>query len=365
MAMGIYSDGGLKRLIDNEIILSDGKIEDDQIQPSSLDMKIGNEVYCMPYSSVSFKGNFESFLSNNNLYKFNLEDNGFLHKGSVYVVKLQERVSLPKELIGRANPKSSSGRIDVHVRMLTDDGGAFDSIPSGYNGNLWLEIYSRSFNLSLNEGTSLNQLRIMDNQLSSLGDVELECLQREDGLLSVINDGKPVLLDAGKSRDLIRNGRVYTTLELDADNPGFVAKSNAPLLDLSKRNLPASAYFDKIRLDGSGFVVDSDSFYILSTEEAVNIPTDHCAEMVDVETISGEFRSHYAGFFDPGFFSQATLELRNYGQPFLLSKDQRIASLVYHRLKELPERDYGSEGVVSHYQGQKGPSLAKFFDSKK
>jgi dCTP deaminase len=164
---------------------------------------------------------------------------------------------------------------------------------------------------------------------------------------------------------LVGPDRVYTTLELDPRNPGYVAKKNAPPVDLSKKQR-ASDYFDKISLNSDGHViVDKDAFYILSSREVVRIPKDSCAEMSDVETTSGEFRSHYAGFFDPNFNAQATLELRNYGSPFLLVNGQKIASLKYYPMKIMPDKAYGEGKLKSNYQGQRGPKLAKYFDSSK
>lgn len=366
MVMGVYSDNQLKGLIEQKIIFAEEEIREEQIQPSSLDLRLGNQIFCMPFSSVPVRGNFEDFLKDNSSYEFSLGDQNFLHRGNVYVVRLKEELSLPRHMAARANPKSSIGRTDIHVRLITDNGNSFDEIPAGYNGNLWLEICSRSFDIKAHPGDCLNQLRLYDKGLECVECKELESLHRDSGLLSRLKRGKEIRLSEEEFREFIGSDRVYTTLELDPKNPGYIAKRNAPIVDLSLRNHPASVHFDKISLDTKGqVVVDKDSFYILSSKEVVKIPKDSCAEMSDVETASGEFRSHYAGFFDPNFSAQSTLELRNYGAPFLLVNGQKIASMRYFPMKTPPVRPYGDGKIGSHYQGQRGPKLAKYFDMKK
>jgi len=366
MVMGVYSDDQLRELIGKKIIFAEEEIKEEQVQPSSLDLRLGNQIFCMPFSSVPVRGDFEDFLKANSYYEFDLGNQNFLHQGNVYVVRLQEGLSLPGHMAARANPKSSVGRTDIHVRLITDNGNSFDDIPAGYNGNLWLEVCSRSFDIKAHQGDCLNQLRLYDKGLECIGRQGLESLHRDSGLLARLSRGKETKLLEEEFEKFVGSDRVYTTLELDPKNPGYVAKRNAPIVDLSLRNHPASAHFNKISLDTKGqVVVDKDSFYILSSKEVVRIPKDSCAEMSDVETASGEFRSHYAGFFDPNFSAQSTLELRNYGAPFLLVNGQKIASMRYFPMKTLPVSSYGEEKIGSHYQGQKGPKLAKYFDMKK
>jgi dCTP deaminase len=366
MGLGIFSDDQLKELVSKGIIFSEEEIEGGQIQPSSIDLRLGSEIHAMPFSSSHLKGmNMENFLRENHNYSFNLESSGFLHRGIVYVAKLQEGLKLPEHIRGRVNPKSSIGRTDVHVRAITGNGGSFDEIPPGYTGNIWVEIYSRSFDIWLTRGLSLNQLRLGDAERRCISKEELKVLQRDSGLLNKIRQGKAVRLEDREFSKCLGDGEIYTTLLLDSENPGYVAKKNAPLVDFRRRDLPASAYFDRIKLRSmGGFIADPDSFYILSSREIVSVPEGCCAEMTDIETSAGEFRSHYAGFFDPGFSAQATLELRNYGQPILMLPGQRIAGLKYFQLKNRCARSYG-EGIGSNYQNQRGPKLAKFFDVNK
>jgi dCTP deaminase len=366
MVMGVYSDDQLKGLIREKIIFAEEEIGEKQLQPSSLDLRLGSQAFRMPFSSVPVNGDFEDFLKNNSSYGIDLEGQNFLHKNEVYVIRLQEGLFLPPHMAARANPKSSIGRTDIHVRLITDNGNSFDEIPVGYRGNLWLEVCSRSFDIKTRPGDCLNQLRLFDKGLECLERKELESLHRDSGLLARLNLKKGVGFSGEEFEKFVGVDRVYTSLDLDPKNPGYVAKRNAPLVDLSLKDCPASNYFDKISLDRNGqMIADKDAFYILSSKEIVHIPQSTCAEMSDVETASGEFRSHFAGFFDPNFNAQATFELRNYGVPFLLVGGQKIASMKYFPMKTLPLRPYGGGDVGSHYQGQKGPRLAKFFDMEK
>jgi dCTP deaminase len=367
MGIGVYSDLDLREAIEKGSISSKKKIREEQVQPSSIDLRLGSRVYYMPFSSVSFRGDIEEFLRERNKHNFRLDKNGsFLHKNKVYVIELQEGLELPEYLFGRINPKSSIGRTDIHVRGITQEGGSFDCVRPGYKGRLFLEFYSRSFDVIVREGISLNQLRLGELETRTVLGEELTGLHRDSGLIGAFdNKGALKRRDLESFRALLGPDRLYMTLALDKSNPGYFARKNAPPVDLSRTDHSASDYFEKIavRKDGT-LIVDSDSFYILSSAEVIRVPEDFCAEMLDVETNSGEFRSHYAGFFDPGFEAQATLEMRNYGTSFLMREGDRIASLKYFPLKSPPKEVYGS-GKGSNYQGQRGPKLAKFFDMGK
>ena len=362
--IGVYSDIDIKNLIGDRIVYSDKDIIDSQIQPSSLDLRLGKRGFCLPFSSVSSGEDFESFLKNNSSYEIDLNYNGFLHKDCVYVFELQESLRLPSGLSGRVNPKSSIGRIDVHVRLIAENGCSFDNIPDGYNGKLWIEIYPRSFDVVVREGDCLNQLRFFDSGLSSVGKDELKKIDGDLGLFFCSKDESSCSLVDG---DNVIEDSICSTLDLDRDNPGFVARENAPPVDLSRRDLPFSEYFERVYLSGrdkNSLIINSNSFYILSSKEIISIPSDFCSEMVDIKTDSGEVRVHYAGFFDPNFRAQATLEVRNFGQPFLLVDGQKIGSFKFYKMESSPKVLYGKD-KGSHYQSQKGPKLAKYFDMSK
>ncbi len=362
MNIGVFSDRGILNLIDMGVIYSDDKIDKkNQIQPSSFDLRVSNEVYGVPFSSFPKKGvKLKDYFEKIKNYKFNLSEGGFLHKGQVYVLKLKESLNLPSHISARVNPKSSTGRIDVHVRLVGENCESFDNIPAGYKGDLWLEIFPRTFDVIVREDLCLNQIRFYDVGTKPLDESEIRCLHRDCFVLLI--DDKP--LSENFISGLIRERHgIDVTVNLNGDCVGYIAKKNAPVIDMTKRDLPMSLYFDEI--GGKGFlVVDKDSFYILASNEVVHIPESTCSEMLDVNTGTGEFRSHYAGFFDPGWNTIAVLELRNYGQPFLLRHGQRVAGFDFFRLKDIPLVKYG-EARGSHYHKQKGPRLAKFFDMNK
>ncbi len=362
MSVGIYSDKDIKELISNKTIDSGDPIKEKQIQPSSLDLRIGKgRGYCMPYSSLPCgEKNLEAFLKSNSLYSFGVTDNFFLHKNVVYVIPLQENLNLPEYLFGKSNPKSSTGRTDIHVRLLTEGGRSFDNISPGYKGRLWLEAYSRSFDLEVPPGISLSQLRIFDEGSRILDEKELVSIQKEEGILfnrnSKIN-GKSII-------DYIEEGSIVSiNLDLGEDVVGYVAKGNAPPVNLGGIQ-PRLEYFDEVRARNGEIVIATDSFYVFPSLEVIKVPQDLCAEMADIRTTLGEYRTHYAGFFDPGFRAKANLEVRNFGAPFLLRHGQKIASFVFYRLRRECERSYGEKGLQSHYQGQR-VKLAKFFDMDK
>jgi dCTP deaminase len=258
-----------------------------------------------------------------------------LERGCVYIAELQERLDLPAYIAARANPKSSTGRVDVFVRLLTDRGAAFDDVAEGYSGPLYLEIAPQTFSVLVRTGTRLNQLRLK---------------QGEPPKLAVRNVG----------------------VDLTGTLAGFRARRHAPVVDLDREDghdprdfwQPLEARPNR---HGVGeLLLDPGEFYILASKEAIEIPADQAAEMTPIDPAVGEFRVHYAGFFDPGFGteealgagSRAVLEVRSHETPFLLEDGQTVARLVYEPLTERPSRLYGFHG--SHYQKQ-GLKLSKHF----
>lgn len=335
-----FQDSELQNLISNNKIISEQEIDDKQIQPASLDLRVGKEGFCVPYSSLP-NGNskLRDYFRNIANYKLNLRKDCFLHKGFIYVFKLNERLNLPDYLEAKCNPKSSIGRIDGHVRAITENTGGFDIIPAGYKGELWLEVYPTSFDFLIREGDTLNQLRIFNSK-------EIKGSKLEESLQNY------------SKRDILRHKDIYLDLS-EEEFVGYVAKPNSPPVDLSKRNSPLSEYFDKVGAKNKEIILQKGLFYLLNSKEIIEIPLEYCAEMSDIHTSLGEYRAHYAGFFDPGFKGQAVLEIRNLGAPFMIKDGQRIAGLNYYPLKSKPQIPYGNKG--SHYQNQKGPKLAKFF----
>jgi dCTP deaminase len=363
MNTGVCSDRELEKFVTSGVIsIGEFGLDEGQIQPSSFDLRVGGHFYCLPYSVLPPAGSdLPSFFNEISKYDFHIKggEKGFLHKGNVYVVKLQEGLSLPHYIMGKANPKSSIGRIDLHVRLITEDGKSFDSVPSGYSGALWLELSPRSFDIEISFGETLSQLMLMDNDVDSLSSEELLNLYKLDPLLLDAEGGR---LDDASVNSLIHRNFVGMRVHVGDGVVAYVARTDAPPIDLSRRDLPASQYFSLVYGKDGELVVNPESFYILSSKEMLFVPEMTCAEMIDVDTGFGEFRGHYAGFFDPGFKSQAVLELRNYGMPFVLRDGQLVSGLKYFAMRSRPATIYGSEGMGSSYQGQALLKLAKYFD---
>lgn len=353
MKLGVFSDQDIIDLINNSNIISNTKIDDSQVQPSSLDLTIGKKIYHMPFSSIPDRDIGEYLKSKSN-YEVDLTKNRFLHKGNIYVAELNESLNLPDNICARSNPKSSIGRIDVHVRLITENGNYFDEIPPGYKGKLYLEIYPNSFDLIVPANTSFNQIRLFDVGARELDLGTLNYLAKYETILTRDN----IKIDP---EQYVENDSVYVTIDLSEEVPGYVSRQDAPPIDLSKRDLPLSKYFNKINLYENGIIIQKDSFYLFKTKEKIYTPVTHCAEMSDISTKSGEFRAHYAGFFDPGFGAETVLEVRNSGAPHYIKDGQRIAGIKFFELRSKPNKTYGSQ-IGSSYQNQTGVKPAKFFD---
>ncbi|MEM3074832.1 MAG: 2'-deoxycytidine 5'-triphosphate deaminase [Candidatus Pacearchaeota archaeon] len=360
MGLGVYPDKKIMEFIRDKIIIPKTKIRPKQIQPSSLDLRLGNEAYCMRCSAIS-TSKISKHIQNNKLYKLSLDKkNGSLfHKGCVYLVELNESLNLPEYIAAKSNPKSSIGRIDSHVRLISENGGIFDEVRENYNGKLFLEIFSRTFDLILREGDSLNQIRFKDsysNQLSREEIINLDYMNKE-GLFKINGDRLDI-----KKRFL--NNSLTLSANLKKNNLVYVARENAPPIDITRKDLPFSEFFNPILLKDSSFIINQNYFYLISTNEFFITPIDYCAEMIDIDTITGEYRTHYAGFFDPGFRGEVVLEIRNIGPPFMIFDGQRIANIVFFPMREIPEKVYGDE-LKSNYQEQRGIKASKFFDMTK
>jgi dCTP deaminase len=291
------------------------------------------------------------------LHEFAIENGAVLETGCVYVVPLLERLALPTAISGSANPKSSTGRLDVFTRVIADGVSALDLIPAGYNGPLYAEICPQTFPIVVRKGSKLSQLRfrIGDPRES---DEALTKLHARDTLVSGgasdIQDGIALSVDLASGGDGLVGYRAKRhTGVVDVDVPGACA-----VLD----------YWEPVRADGKQrLILDPDQFYILASKEAVHIPPAHAAEMMPFNPLVGEFRVHYAGFMDPGFGhaaagghgSRVVLEVRSHKVPFILEDGQIIGRLVYERMMEVPETLYGRD-LGSHYQAQ-GLKLSKHF----
>jgi dCTP deaminase len=282
-----------------------------------------------------------------------------LERGCVYIVQLVEWLRLPSRMSALANPKSSTGRLDIFTRLITDRASTFDRVEPGYQGPLYAEIAPRTFSILVREGSRLNQLRLRRGSPSSSG-TALRSLQSAQKLVSAAGDVPVTILE----------DRIGVTLDLECAELGLTgwrAKKHTDVIDIDRRgHYEVEDFWEPIQANPKyGLILDPDDFYVLSTREFVKVPRDWAAEMVAYDTMVGEFRVHYAGFFDPGFGegpgneSKAVLEVRSHEVPFLLEHGQLVGWLRYERLAQSPDRAYG-EGIGSSYQRQ-GLALAKQF----
>ena len=357
-AVGVLPAHGIANMIREQQIWASGGVLDDQIQPASLDLRLGEVAYRIRASFLpGAAGTVQDKLEQLAYHRVDLKNGAVLETDCVYLVPLMEAVSLPERTAGFANPKSSTGRIDVFTRLITDFGTEFDKVPAGYKGHLYLEVSPRTFPILVRTGSRLSQLRFRRGAANH-NDAELKRLHDEIGLVN------------GKAN--IDNG-LGLSIDLEGDKEtglvGYRGKRHAGLIDVDRKDaLPISQYWEPIYRDAQGqIILDPDEFYILASREAVTIPPSHAAEMMPFNPLVGEFRVHYAGFFDPGFGAaeadgkgaRAVLEVRSREVPFILEHGQIIGRLVYERLTDVPETLYGL-GLSSNYQAQ-GLKLSKHF----
>ncbi len=362
---GVLPSQSLEQMIASGAIRARAGILPEQVQPSSLDLRLGAEAYRVRASFlVTGNATVTSKLEQYRLHTLDLTRPAVLEKGCVYIVPLQEELALPGNISGKANPKSSTGRLDIFTRLITDEGRQFEIVPAGYKGRLFAEVVPRTFSVVARQGDRLSQLRLFQ------GDH-----QPSDQLLREIDSTEALvyLPDESRGEANIENGlRLSVDLAGIEGSPiiGYRAKKHAPLIDLSKIGHYATEdFWDPIRRnEGRTLVLDPEDFYILASRERVRIPPQYAAEMVPYDPTIGEFRIHYAGFFDPGFGygstgeingTRAVLEVRSHEVPFILEDGQIVASLVFERLLERPRTLYG-EGIGSNYQRQ-GLKLSKHF----
>jgi dCTP deaminase len=353
---GILPSHVLKRLIAaGREILADEPITQAQIQPASIDLRLGAVAYRVRASFLPGRhATVEEKLAQVFMHEIDLSHGAVLEAGCVYIVRLLERAEFSARIAGSANPKSSTGRIDVFTRLITDRGEAFDRVEAGYRGPLYAEISPQTFPILVRKGSRLNQLRIRHGS-PQFSDTQLRRLHADAPLV----DGEPDIENGlGFSIDLKGSGRI-----------GWRAKRHTGLIDVDKADvLSPYDYWESVEANSAGhLVLDPDEFYILASRERVAIPLDHAAEMVPFNPLVGEFRVHYAGFFDPGFgyeagkppSARAVLEVRSREVPFILEHGQIVGRLVFERLTDPPPEAYG-ESLGSNYQRQ-NLKLSKHF----
>ncbi|MDG2523205.1 2'-deoxycytidine 5'-triphosphate deaminase [Caulobacter segnis] len=330
LAAGILPCQSIEDLIAREAITSLTAFDSDQVQPASLDLRLGVRAWRVRASFLPRGRTVLERLDDVKMHELDLAAGAVLERGCVYIAEVQERLRLPAGVSARGNPKSSTGRVDVFVRLLTDRGLTFDDVDPGYDGPLYIEIAPQTFSVLVRTGTRLNQLRL--------------------------KQGEPPKLETRS-----------VGVDLTAEVAGFRGRRHAGVVDLDKENgHDPRDFWEPLEPRRGELLLDPGEFYILASKDNVQIPVMQAAEMTPIDPSVGEFRVHYAGFFDPGFGteeagavgSKGVLEVRSHETPFLLEDGQIVARLVYEPLTARPTRLYGEDG--SHYQRQ-GLKLSKHF----
>ena len=356
MRQGVIPSHMIETMVASGQILVSEPLQDDQVQPASLDLRLGTTAYRVRASFLAgHTATVAERLREFEMHRIDLSEGAVLEKGCVYLVPLMEALNLPADIEAVANAKSSTDRLDLLTRTITDHGKEFDRIVKGYTGPLYAEICPRSFSVLVRPGMRLNQIRFRLGH-AVLSDDALTELHAQTPLVSgeaVIQDGLGFSVDLSASR----NGLV-----------GYRAKPHTGVIDLGKIGAydPAD-FWEEIRTEDQQIILDPGAFYILVSREAVTIPPEYAAEMAPYLAMVGEFRVHYAGFFDPGFGhaaangqgSRGVLEVRCHEAPFVLEHGQVVGRLVYEAMLETPSQLYGRE-IASNYQGQ-GLKLSKHF----
>ena len=362
---GVLPSHWLRKAVDAGVIDSDRyKIPESSIQPASLDLRLGEVAHRLRCSFLPDQHDVAEKLADYGMDTIDLRDGAILERNRPYLIPLIEHVDLPAGIRAKANPKSSTGRLDIFTRVITDKSFLFDEIEEGYTGRLYIEVVSRSFTIKVRTGLSLNQLRLMAGTYR-FDDTDIRRLHAEDAVLFV--DGTPV-----PPAELAVGNGLFLSLDLVGDDDGRVgyrAKKNSHLLDLSLVDAydPDEFWEPVKREKGNRVVLEPEEFYLLLSHEGVRVPPAYAAEMTAYDPTSGELRTHYAGFFDPGFGhgvdpltgSRAALEVRAHDVPFMVEHRQPVCKLSYERMLETPSSLYG-EGLRSHYQFQRG-TLSKHF----
>jgi dCTP deaminase len=363
---GIVPSQDLRAMVLRKEIFALEPVTDDQFQPASLDLRLGPTAYRVRASFLPGKGPVKAKFEELAMHAMDISAGGVLEKGCVYIIPLLEGLDLRHRTSAMGNPKSSTGRLDIFTRLITDEGTAFDQVREQYSGMLYAEVSPRTFSVLVRKGSRLSQLRVRRGKPIA-SDGFMKRLQQEHGLVQL-----PENASAGAPPLEIVNG-VPVRVDLQGRRSGgiigYKARSHAGLVDIDRiGHYDVAEYWEAVHAPArGGLILDPAEFYILASQEAVRVPPGYAAEMIAYDTLVGEFRVHYAGFFDPGFGhtdaggegSRAVLEVRSYEVPFVLEHGQLVGRLAYERLTATPSILYG-QGAKSSYQGQ-GIKLSKHF----
>lgn len=361
---GILVYQQIRTLIEEGYLQSNPAISTTQIQPSSLDLRMATRGYRVRSGFLPENATVSERLEETTLYAFDLTDGAVLEKGHCYMIPLMEHVEKPMPYRIRANPKSSTGRLDLFTRLLADNNGRFEEVQPGYVGPLFLEVVPRSFPVRVKTGLSLCQIRFCSGQ-AELSDDALRAEYAQSPLL-YRDDGSPIPLEQVRF-DHGLCMRVAMVRDADLRGPiGYVARRYTSVLDMTEEAAhDCHDFFEPIpEPPGGHFIVEPEEFYLFASKERVRVPTHLAAEMAAYDVGIGELRTNYAGFFDNGFGgstgTRAVLEVRPHDVPFLVEDGQVFFTLKFFRTLEAPELAYGHEKLSSHYQGQ-GLKLSKHF----
>ncbi len=378
---GILPSQAIAKMIQAGEIRAPEPIPDAQIQPASLDLRLGSEAHrvrasFLPGAGTTVMERIESL----GMHSMDLSEGAVLERGCVYIVPLLESLALPKGTSGAANPKSSTGRLDVFTRMIADGAPEFDRAPAGYTGPLYAEISPRTFSILARQGDRLSQIRFRRGNPPAT-----------DSQLRALHDRDPLVHGAGTGAEADIADGIAISVDLSGEGTdglvGYRAKHHSAVIDLAKiGHYDRDEFWEPIYVRSAGraggdkdggagggvrgkpsIILNPDDFYILASAEPVSVPPDHAAELVPYDALVGEFRVHYAGFFDPGFGysgvdrkgTRAVLEVRSRDVPFVLEHGQIVGRLAYERLTSIPEKLYG-DAIGSSY-GRQGLALSKHF----
>lgn len=361
---GILPSQEIAALVDTGKVCADDPIGEDQIQPSSLDLRLGTEAYRIRASFLPGKSTtlMQQARTNGMLTEtIDISTDAVLQPNAIYVIPLMERLALPADVYGIANPKSSTGRLDIFTRLIPEIGDEFERVKRGYNGGLYIEVVSQTFPILVRAGMRLNQLRLGRGRRTAVGEDRLRQLGQRDFLVAADDETGQAMVDRG----------LRLTVDLEGDGSGVVgyrARKTTQAIDLGRLNYYDVADFWTPLLRGEECILAPGEFYILASKQRVRIPADLAAEMLPYDLSTQEFRVHYAGFFDPGFGygengeipgTRAVLEVRANEMPILLEDDQFVGRLNYFYMAAKPDKVYGGS-IGSNYQ-QQGLALSKQF----
>ena len=361
---GILPSQEIIDLVETGKVSADDEVTEDQIQPSSLDLRLAHEAYRLRASFLPGKSTtlLNQARANGMLVEtIDITNGAILQPNAIYVLPLMERLNLPADVYGIANPKSSTGRLDIFTRMIPEFGGEFERVPRGYNGGVYIEVVSQTFPILVRAGMRLNQIRFGRGRRTAVGEDRLKLLGQKDGLIFPDEDTSQATVDRG----------LRLTVDLEGGGSGIVgyrAKKTVQPIDLGLLNHYDVDDFWTPIYKGEECILAPGEFYILASKQRVRIPPDLAAEMLPYDVSTQEFRVHYAGFFDPGFGygqngeipgTRAVLEVRANEMPILLEDDQFVGRLNYYHMAAKPEKVYGGS-IGSNYQ-QQGLALSKQF----